>query len=144
MNSANLVAWMRSRLSTQVPALRVVSGAADFQRATEDLPKATPAAYVFSAEESADEGGFDQPTIQRLRITVVVVLVVRQVADTTGAAASIDIDILRADVWAALHGARPDADHEPLTFASGGIVSFRDGLLWWSDTWSSATYVVSQ
>lgn len=143
MNTQDLVDWIAADLRRTVPALRLVSGAAGFQAAAESNPPATPAAFVFAVQETADEPGFDVPTIQRITASIAVVLVVRHVGDTQGGAASESMDALRADVWTALHGARLDADHEPLSFVSGGLIAFRDQHLWWQDLWSSALYRVS-
>lgn len=140
MNSADLVRWMKARLREQMPDL-LVSGAAGFQAASESNPLATPAAYVFCVREDAETSTIDVPLSQRLKFALAVVVVVRQVADSHGDAANDVLDAVRAEIWAALHGAHLDADHEPLTFDSGAVLAFRDQHLWWQDIWLSARHV---
>lgn len=126
-----------TRLRAELPVLRTVAGVADFQRASESNPKAVPAAYVFIVEESADENSVDAPFIQEVDVTLAVVLVVRHVGDTLGAAAGVDMDSLRADVLAALMGFSPIAVYDPLARRKSALLAFRDGHMWWQETWST-------
>lgn len=132
-----------ARLKAEVPALRIIDGAAGFQRASESNPTAVPAAYVFTVDESADENSIDEPMIQHIEVTLAVVLVVRHVGDATGAAAGSDMDSLRDAVLVALMGYRPDADHDPLARQRSTLLTFRDGHMWWQETWATRYYAVA-
>lgn len=142
MNSADLVHWMRQRLLERIPDLQV-SGAAGFQAASESNPLSTPSAYVFCVHEASDTSTIDLPLSQRMKFSLAVVVVVRNVTDTLGEAAYDSLDAVRAEIWAALHGAQIDADHEPLTFDSGSVLALRDRHLWWQDLWLSARHVAA-
>lgn len=139
-----MIAAIVQQLQQAVPALRLVEGAAGFQRASEGNPTTTPAAYVFLADEVADEDSIGAPIIQRLLAKIVTVLVLRNVGDITGAAATIDMDTLREQVRTALHGFCIDADHDPLAIDRSGLVAFRDGHLWWQMIWTTSYYVQGQ
>lgn len=82
-----MIAEIIARLQSQVPALKLVGGAAAFNAASQANPAATPAAFVFVVDESDDENGLEQPMVQESTVTLAVVLVVRQVSDAQGAAA---------------------------------------------------------
>jgi hypothetical protein len=126
-----------ARLLAEVPALKAVGAAAAFQQASETNPRSTPAAFVFIVEESADENSVDAPFIQEIDVTLAVVLVVRHVGDTLGAAAGVDMDSLRAAVLAALMGYVPLAGYDPLARRKSSLLAFRDGHMWWQETWST-------
>lgn len=132
-----MIAEIIDRLKSTLPDLRIVDGAAGFQRASESNPKATPAAFVFIVDESADDNSVDAPFIQEVDVKLAVVLVVRHVGDTVGAAAGVDMDSLRADVLAALMGYSPIAGYDPLARQKSALLAFRDGHMWWQETWST-------
>lgn len=126
-----------ARLADQVPALRLVEGAAEFAALVdgERLPRAMPAAYGFLAGETGSDSPTWSRTRQRVPVQIGLVLVARNVADARGEAAAADIDTLRAAVRAALLGWVPAAGCAPMQFASGALAAFRAGALWWLDTW---------
>lgn len=131
-----------ARLQAQVPAFKRVEGVAGFQRATENNPPATPAAFVFTVDESGVAGDVDADDGegQRVVVTLAIVLVVRNVADAHGAAAEDDMDALRGQVRQALLGWTTDTDHDPLERLRSSLSAFRDGHMWWQETWTTAYY----
>lgn len=131
-----------ARLQAAVPDLKLIEGAAGFQRASESNPPATPAAYVFIVDEAGDgDATVDLPLIERERITISVVLVVRNVGDRHGAAAAQDMETLRPAVTLALRGFTPAPEHAPLSRRQSALAAFRDGHMWWQMTWETLTYV---
>lgn len=137
-----MIAEIIARLKAQVPALKLVGGVASFQGASESNPPALPAAFVFTVDESADENGLDVPMIQQVEVTLAVILVVRNVVDARGAAAGTDMETLRDAVLAALLGWTPDPEHDPLARRQSTLLAFRDGHMWWQDTWSTRYFAV--
>ena len=61
--------------------LKMVAGAADFQKAVENNPVATPCAYVIPLDENAGPNSVAPDVHQRISVTFGVVLVIRNVAD---------------------------------------------------------------
>lgn len=122
--------------------LKLVGGAAEFQAAAKANPTAVPAAFVF---RNSDRGG-GSPTYGRTRQKVAteisVVLVTKNAADAKGAAAGTDIEALRAAVRATLLGWSP-AGCDPLQFASGSLLAFRDTYLWWLDVYRTESPISS-
>jgi hypothetical protein len=130
-----MIAEIIARLQAQVPALKLVAGAAAFNAASQANPAATPAAFVFTVDETDDENGLEQPMVQEVNVTLAVVLVVRQVSDAQGAAAGIDMETLLKQVSAGLRGWVIGADYDPLARRQSALVAFRDGHMWWQQTW---------
>jgi len=136
-----MIAAIIARLLAEVSAFKLVAGAAGFQRATENNPPATPAAYVFTVDEAGDtDTDLDDGEGQLVRVTLAIVLVVRNVADATGEAAETDMDALRGQVRAALLGWSIDPEHELLARRQSTLAGFRDGHMWWQETWTTAYY----
>lgn len=130
-----MIAAIISRLKAEVSTLKTVEGAAGFQKASESNPTATPAAFVFLVNESADDlECIDEPIVQHVSVTLSVVLVVRHVGDSRGAAAGIDMETLRQAVLQALYGYRANAAQEPLARHQSTLIAFRDGHMWWQET----------
>ncbi len=128
-----------TRLDTEVAALKLVGGAADFQNAAESNPKVTPAAFVIPLE--------DMPTasettalVQRVFVTIGVVLVVRNVTDAKGVAAKQDLEALRVAVKEKLLGWEPAEGCDPLERGPGRLLAFRDGHMWWQDIYKTAYF----
>ena len=120
--------------------LLLVAGAADFQRAVESNPAATPAAYVFTLDENAGANQVAPDVHQRGAATVGIVLVGRNVADPKGAATQQDLTTLRAAVKAKLLGWPPTSAHDPLERGRSHLLAFRDGHMWWQDAYTTAFY----
>lgn len=128
-----------SRLDTDVPALKLVGRAADFQKAADSNPTVTPAAFVLSLEEIP--GPVETTAmIQRVEVLIGVVLVVRNVSDAKGAAASQDLEALRTAVNEKLMGWVPAEGFDPLERGPGRLLAFRDGHMWWQNIYKTAFF----
>lgn len=128
-----------AHIKTCVPALKLVGGAADFQVASEAKPTVTPACFVILLE---DYPGPSNTTslIQRVEVSVGIVLVVRNVTDNKGAAALQDLEVLRSAVKQVLLGWEPDQGYDPYERGPGRLMAFRDGHMWWMDIYKTAYF----
>lgn len=122
-----------ARLEANVPLLKHVGGAAQFQNAAESLPKGTPAAFVIPLEENPGNSAMGDLVIQRVSVTLGVILVVRNVSDPKGVAARQDMEALRAAVKTALLGWQTTPDYDPLARGRSGLLAFKDMHMWWQD-----------
>lgn len=122
--------------------LHLVEGAAQFQAIVESQknPTATPAAFVLPMRELPGDRPFSGSDIQKFDIAVAVVLVVRNVADVKGAAALDALQALRDAVKLALLGWVPLTGYASLARGQGNLLAFKDGHLWWQDTYTSSFY----
>ena len=93
-----------------------------------------------SIQVAADRhDGLPEPrrTLAFLTVALGIVMAVRNVADPKGNAASVDMEALRIAVRTALLGWNATGT-DPFEFAAGGLLAFRDGHLWWQDSYRTA------
>jgi hypothetical protein len=123
-----------ARIKTNVPALKLVDGAAGFQSAAESNPKVTPACFVFLQGEAPMPNMLSDMFVQqKVPCTVGVILVARNLTDAKGIAAGSDMEALRKLVKDQLFGWRPDAAYDPFERGSSNLLVFKDGHMWWQD-----------
>lgn len=120
--------------------LALVGGAAEFQKAVESNPTATPAAYVIELDEAAGPNMVAPDVHQRVQGNIGIVHVVRNVADAKGEAARKDMVTLRGGTKAKLLGWSPAAGHDPYERGRSHLLAFRDGHMWWQDGYTTAFY----
>lgn len=125
-----------AQIKANVPALKVVAGAAAFGAARESRPIALPAVYVLRLKEAGAPSEVYGKTDQRVAVTAGVVIAAANVADARGDASGGDVETLRAAIRTALLGFVP-AGHDPLQFGEGDLAAFGDGVHWWQDTYTS-------
>jgi hypothetical protein len=131
------------QLRDVVPSLRLVGGAAQFERALGGLTT-LPAAFVLPAREQAGESAFmDQLVEQLVNAEFAVVLAVRNLADDEGAAAVEALEPVRTAVRDALLGWQPAPDAHGCEYVAGELVAFDNGVLWWQDTYRTGYLIRS-
>lgn len=129
-----------TRLRTTVEQLRLVGGSIEFEAAVASQPAVMPAAFVIPLGEDPKPSQGANFIRQQIRISLGVVLAVRNVADTKGEAAQVDLDTtLRPAVQAALLGWSP-ADAEPLERGAGRLLGFKNSVLYWQDVYHTNIY----
>lgn len=127
-----------ARLKTQVPALKRVGKAVDLAAAKADVSVVFPRAYVMTLGENGGTSRYASGTVAQKRVVRIgVVLMVKNVRDTTGNATSNDMDALRLLTDAALFGWEADAAHSPLIFNRGSLLGLVEGDLWWQDEYTT-------
>lgn len=140
-------AEIQARLKDMDPPLfRIVEGAAAFAALVGE-PKATPAAYVLTEEEvSSDNLRMTGPVLQRTEGDIAVIIVTRNVADSTGGAAADDIEVLKEAVRRRVIGFIPTSspDGEPVIHISGNLLKARSGSVWQRELFGTAHYQEEQ
>ena len=141
-----MIGEIRQRLEDNAVALglKFVGTAVEFQSAAESNPTAEPAAYVIPLEEVPKPNHMDNVVVQRVVSSVGIVMVVMNVSDAKGKAAEQDMTTLRAAVKALILGWQPATGHDPLERGRSHLLAFRDGRMWWQDTYITAYYDRSQ
>lgn len=126
------------QLRAQVPSLKLVGGAVQFEAAKDGLT-ALPAAFVLPSGESAEESPWlDTLVQQRVGTEFVVVIAVRNLADAQGAAALDVLSPVRAEVRNALLNWKPADADDGCGYRNGRLVAFANGVLWWQDIYATA------
>lgn len=128
------------------PVFRLVDGAAAYA-ALAGEPKAMPAAYVVTEEEvSGENERMTGAVLQRTEADIAVIIVTRNVADSSGAAAAADIEVLKEKVRRQLVGFVPTGsqDGEPITHTSGNLLRMKSGVVWQRELFGAAYYQEEQ
>ncbi|MDD5249644.1 MAG: hypothetical protein PHY45_11695 [Rhodocyclaceae bacterium] len=129
------------RIKTEVPALTAIGLAGDFQSALANLRIQTPAAFVLPGPERAGANEVVGEICQRVALRFVVALAVQNLRDMQGDAAQTDLDGIRKALAAALIGWIPPGAVYPVTYSSGRMGKWADGVLWWLDEFDTIYYL---
>lgn len=117
-------------LRDEVPTLRLVGGAAEWERALQGLVT-LPAAFVLPDDETGAESPFmDQIVEQAIRVEFPVLVAVRNLADDEGAAAMESAWPVRKAVRSALLARVPEVGFDGCEFVSDRFFRFDNGVLW--------------
>jgi hypothetical protein len=122
-----------------IPAtFATVEGAAELSL-LKDAPLATPAAYVIVKDEASGEnqrmtGG----VLQRTEVDFGVVIVIKNVSDRTGAAATTAVEPLKIATRQALLGQTLAGTDDVITHVSGSLHKAANGELWWEEIFATA------
>ena len=135
-----LVQAVMSRLRAETE-LRQVQGALELAAAIKALSVATPGAFVVPLSDlPAQDEAFTGQTLQRVLSKYSVVLVVDNKRDSTGGAASDELEQLRQAVRTALLGWMPPGFEAPLTAGPGNLIDLDNGRVWWGDEFQIEHY----
>lgn len=118
-------------------------GAAGFVVASETKPSALPAAYVLPLNIGAEKNGKEGGVSQRINPAFGIAIAVSNVSDPKGAAALIDREMACDSVMKALLGWVPRIDCEPMEYGGGALLSFKNGVLWWQEIYSTKYLIQS-
>lgn len=122
--------------------IKLVGGAAEFQTLVESnaAPTTQPAVFVMVAQEAGGENTLGNAVEQEIKAGIVIVSVLKNVADAKGAAAMLDMIELRKRERALLLGWPPAAQYAPLEFDRGAMTAFKHSHLYWSDVYRTVYY----
>jgi hypothetical protein len=120
----------------ETPLLNRITASINLDRSLDGITT-LPAAFVIPGDESIGESPdvIWQPRIQVVE-QVSIILVVRNVADSLGAAATAAMMTLSEEVKKALHGWRPEG-RSALAFVGASPVGFDDQILVWSESFAT-------
>lgn len=136
MDLSPILAHLRAELS----GFLAIGSAADLDAVSQGVVPA-PACYLVPVGEVAQPNAIVGGFTQRVEVSFMVVVVSRNLADATGAAALAGLEGLRQAVKRALVGWAPDAEHrDQIAFTGGDLVKFEHQLMWWADNFSVSTW----
>lgn len=135
-----MMTLIRDRLRVSAgSALRLVEQVAEWSRLDAPPPDASlPAAYVLPLGSQPGPNAVATGVRQRVQETFGVVLVLRNLRDARGGAATADITQLRDLVRVSLVGWQPGPEWEPVLLGSGRLLAANAGLVTWQDTYTTA------
>lgn len=131
------------QIEHECPQIKLVGGAAEFERAVQALTTA-PAAFVLPSSDAAQPNEFmGQMVQQSVSVDFVVMLCVQNLADDEGAAAIESLEPIREAVRAALLNFSPDVDSDGIEYRTGALQGFDNGYLWWSEVFRTSHIIRS-
>lgn len=129
-----------TRLKSQLVGFKLIGSGADLEAIGNGFVP-NPSCYLVPTSESAEDNLLIGAFEQRLTVGFSIILAVANQSDVTGAAALVDLQTLRQQIKASIVAWAPDpVIGEPVHFASGSLLRFGDGLLWWADEFRVVTY----
>lgn len=108
-----------------------VGGAAEFKNLEESTTLAVPSAFVVPLDDSPTESKSLNSVRQGLTDSFAVVVAVTNTVDERGQAAFRSIRDLRAELWAALLGWRPDSTYNGIVYEGGTLLRMNRARLWY-------------
>ncbi len=133
-----------ARLRAEAPMLKTAGGAVEYERALQNAP-ALPAAFVIPGRETATDNEFGNQIVeQRVDVDFAVVLAVRNVSDASGAAALESLKPVRDAVCVALLNWQPDAEFYGCEYGGGELFAWKDGVIWWAETYRTSHLIRSE
>lgn len=97
--------------------------------------------YIFKASTVASPNNVINAIAQKVTLTFAVLIVVRNVLDIQGGDADDDSSELQESLQSCLVGWSPDGMAAPMTYGGGALVSFKNGLHIWKETFITQQYL---
>lgn len=136
MNINNIIA----QIQTHCPAIRSVSGAIKLMEAMENPPQGVTA-YVVPTGENSERNSTLNVITQKINASfAVLVMMVYNMNDDTGAQAYADIQAVRDELANALLGFVPFDGASPIEHISGSLANISPGVLMWNDEFVTDYY----
>ena len=130
-----------TRLKEQTAGFLKIGALADLAAADGSLV-VPPAAFVMPMGETpSPDLTIDAPPQQTVTVTFAIILVLASRRDSSGEKALADLQAWRDQIKDSLYGWEMSPSmHDPMLFHGGQLLRFDDGLLWWSDEFSTRTF----
>lgn len=133
------------QLETVIEALRArcpvfetrVAGAAQFKLLPESAAMSVPCAFVIPLDDNPAESVSQNSIRQALKDSFAVVVAVSNTSDERGQGAAHSVHAMRAALWAALLGWRPDLRYDGIVYEGGQALSLDRARLWYQFEFSA-------
>jgi len=109
----------------------------DLAAALKAPPAKMPAAYIWPVAATGAPNTMINTHRQVITEAVGVTLALRRHGDALGARKVADLDQLSRWLRALLVGWQPDETHEPLSFDRAGLDAMVDGVVWWTEQFTT-------
>lgn len=114
------------------PATRArVAGAADFKMVPETVALDVPCAFVIPLEDSPEPPQALNAVRQQMVESFAVVVALDNTADERGQASATTLHDLRAQLWKALLGWKPEADYDGISYEGGSLLQLDRKRMWY-------------
>ncbi len=113
------------------PALPRIAGAAEFKMVPETVALPVPSAYVIPLEDSPGPAKSGNAVRQELVESFAVVVALDNKLDERGQASATALHDLRAEIWKALLGWRPEAHYDGISYEGGSLLQLDRARMWY-------------
>lgn len=118
-----------------------VAGAAEYKRLPETANLDMPAAYVIPLDDNVEPPPNQNGYRQVVRDAFAIVVALSSVADERGQGSITSVKAIRAELWAALLGWEPDANHGRLEYEGGQLLDLDRARLYYQFEFSAETEI---
>ncbi|NOG69810.1 hypothetical protein [Roseicella sp. DB1501] len=131
------------QLRTYCPTLKVVGGAADYERASRDTFGQVPAAYVIPRADDASPNEDQTQLQQRVLESFGVILVLDNTPDRRGQTSTTSVESMKYEVHGALLNWRMDPTRTArgLWYDGGHMVDLDGARLFWEMVYTSEIFI---
>lgn len=129
-----IIAQLRSycpAFAAAAPALPRVAGAAEFKLLAENQALPVPCAYVIPLEDSPEAPKSLNAVRQQMIESFAVVVALSNAVDERGQASATALHDVRAELWRALLGWKPEADYDGIRYEGGSLLQIDRARLWY-------------
>lgn len=118
-----------------------VVGAAAFAAAQQSTSFESPCAFVIPMDDSPEPLKSQNAVRQELDEAFAVIVALDNRSDERGQASSVEVHDIRAELWKALLGWRPEQDYNGVAYEGGNLLTIDRARLWWRFEFSAATEI---
>jgi len=136
----NLRPLIEQRIKDEVIAFSEVAGAAGLENIMKGWI-ASPGCYIFKERSQPQGGDMIGATMQRVILRYAVIIIVKNVRDARGSDAADESNMLQEAIRTALLGWQPSPLADPIEYADGALISFKDGFFIWRDTYQTYQFI---
>ena len=111
-----------------------VSGAADLSAIVENRIS-IPGCYVFRTKIMAGENELINSVSQEVKESIALIVVTNNVKYLRGDDSSDENEVLCEKIQGVLLNFRPAEKYAPMTYSGGALITFKDGLFVWQETY---------
>lgn len=108
-----------------------IGGAAGFKELEESTSLPVPSAFVIPIDDNPKDSKAINSVRQELTDSFAVIVAISNTVDERGQAAFRSVRDLRAEIWAALLGWRPDLSYNGITYEGGTLLRMNRARLWY-------------
>ena len=136
----NVRPLIQARVQAQVPAFKTVAGASSLE-AIKSGRLMDAGCYVYRESQKAEASELVNGVMQRITVSIGVVIAVRNVVSASGVDADDTNFNLQNSLKTALLNWTPEPYSTPLQFGGGVLVSFANGFHLWKDTFITQQFI---
>lgn len=118
-----------------------VAGAAEFAKVQENTALASPCAFVIPMDDSPEPSGSQNAVRQDLDEAFAVIVALDNRSDERGQASGTSVHSVRAELWKALLGWRPEKRYDGIVYEGGNLMTVDRARLWWRFEFSAFTQI---